>query len=511
MTYSNFTLVSIEVKRVQTFIFAVPRLKAMLGANALLGETLRHGLTQLAEKYGCQGVSGLKASADVSDDPLTDDQPDQRFAQGILARDGGRFKCLFSEPAKAQEFAQAAAGLLSTKLPGVLFDICVGEQEEALQPGPSETHLKELPVLQICQRTGQGMASKSKDSLWVSPMVDHLEEAAGKFREGKTRDIVSLMRQALRLNAESGWQVPEDLSDLCASGYLALIHADGNGVGERYKNWRSRCESKDSLQQEAHGEQFFHSMRVAVRKAVVAALEKTFPVKGGKRPYEVLMLGGDDLLLACSTERAMDFACAYGEALSESDLCDGKPLTVGIGVAIAKAAYPIHRMHELAEALAGSAKRLYRALPEEEKCSVIDWQVVTQSWFGDLEAVRRQAELRRYTVNGQSETLILSARPYRLLGDQGLAKELTQIQQQAADHETEAQGAARSALRSLRQAFEAGRLSGERAFEELKHNNGAFFGDTEAWEELEQNRYLTRVLDRVGLMEISRLGSSHND
>jgi hypothetical protein len=34
----------IELKRVQTFIFEVPRLKAMLGANALIGETMRHTL-----------------------------------------------------------------------------------------------------------------------------------------------------------------------------------------------------------------------------------------------------------------------------------------------------------------------------------------------------------------------------------------------------------------------------------------------------------------------------------
>ena len=36
--------VHIEFSRVQTWLFAVPRLRAMVGANALLGETLRVAL-----------------------------------------------------------------------------------------------------------------------------------------------------------------------------------------------------------------------------------------------------------------------------------------------------------------------------------------------------------------------------------------------------------------------------------------------------------------------------------
>jgi hypothetical protein len=40
--------VHIEFQRVQTWLFAVPRLRAMVGANTLLGETLRVKLPDLA-------------------------------------------------------------------------------------------------------------------------------------------------------------------------------------------------------------------------------------------------------------------------------------------------------------------------------------------------------------------------------------------------------------------------------------------------------------------------------
>ena len=41
--------VHIEFQRVQTWLFAVPRLRAMVGANALLGEVLRVRLPDLAQ------------------------------------------------------------------------------------------------------------------------------------------------------------------------------------------------------------------------------------------------------------------------------------------------------------------------------------------------------------------------------------------------------------------------------------------------------------------------------
>jgi hypothetical protein len=48
----DVTKVHIEFQRVQTWLFAVPRLRAMVGTNALLGETLRAGLPNLARETG---------------------------------------------------------------------------------------------------------------------------------------------------------------------------------------------------------------------------------------------------------------------------------------------------------------------------------------------------------------------------------------------------------------------------------------------------------------------------
>jgi hypothetical protein len=521
---------SLELKRVQTFIFEVPRLKAMLGANALVGQTMRHELPLL---LGQQQGASCPWPAEIAlcdlDDPLDraatdpDDRDDPRalYERGILARDGGHFSVLFDDEPAARHFLEQAEAVLVERLPGVLYEARIDPfpEPQAAQPQvrhPHETALLDLPVLQVCQETGQGPASKhSTKGRWQSESVRHRLEWGGWFYDGHTQDIIGLLRAALYPDATLDWREPDDLAQLAAGGYLALIHADGNGIGKRYKTWRDQAQSSDEAVKEAHGEAFFHSMRVAVRRAVVAALGKTFTAPGGVRPYEILMLGGDDLLLACRADQALDFARIYAEELAQYRLADGQPLTVAIGVAIAQKTYPLHRLHELAEELASSAKRLYRALSEEEACSVIDWQVVTQSWFAGVEDARQQSERVQYHVKEQSETLLLTGRPYRVLGPVGLEALLAAAHQLDGGSDSEKK-AARSPLRALRAACEQGRLMAELAFARLPPNVRAVlaWGDGALWNNIAGEGapvYLNRALDLIGIREIARLGKPGHD
>ncbi len=528
MSNVSFRKVDISLKRVQTFIFEVPRLKAMLGANALVGETMRHALSKLAIDNDAVALDGTSAPVADPRDPLQPDDdfdrddPQALYGKGILTRDGGHFTAVFAQQSDAANFRSAAEALISRELPGVLFDIDERPLESSSregggrEPRVKEAHLLDLPVLQVCQETGHDVASEpSGKKTWAASSVKDRMLAGGKFGAGNSRDIIGLMQQQLGLKAAPGWQDPNDLNDLCAGQYLAVIHADGNGVGKRYLARKKQLPAgRPLIVQEAHGEAFFHSMRVAVRRAVVQALQTTFVVGKGVRPYEVLMLGGDDLLIACRADKALPFALAYAEALQGIPLVDNSPpLDVGIGVAIAKASYPFHRLHELAEALAASAKRLYRA--DNSLGSVIDWQVVTNSWFDDVAEARRSADFRRYTVdqmNHVEESVVLSRRPYPVLGEDGLQGLLASVERLKASEER-AESVARSPLRALRSAFEAGRRSGQMAFDRLDEEVRQILvggkGDS-PWTDV-GGHYLTRVLDIVGLREISRLGSGKND
>jgi len=481
--------VHIEYLRVQTWLFAVPRLRAMVGANALLGETLRVELPKLARDPGCDWVlspsSETYPAADPNDPLMGHDDPAADGKAGILARDGGHFEAQFTNGAEA--FAVAAARLLRSSLPRLRFRIFVDGEPLT----NSQVHLStELPVLAPCEWTGRGLASalveQGDERPAVALDVAHRHEAAKRTEDGTAVDVASLLSATTKLNT---LERAQELKELVGSGYLALIHADGNGVGS------------GAGQSDSERARFFHRSRVLLRRAVQKAINTHCP-DTGRAPLIPLMLGGDDLLLVARAEIALPFVvtlCAELETLQEDS--NGFKLTLGVGVVFAKHTIPIHRLHEVAEQLAASAKRRFRGLSSEgePKRSVVDWAVFSTAWVDDPEEVRRRDWLR----GSGNELRVLSQRPVDVLGEgridslQGLVRGAGQLAR-----------APRSQLRYLVEQLSRGRALSELAFAELPQEAKgplAEAGVKEPWRRA-GNASITALLDLVEIAEITRLG-----
>lgn len=480
--------VHIELLRVQSWLFATPRLRAMVGANALLGETLRHGLPRLAREAGRGWAlafsTGAYPAADAND-PLNDhDDPAADGKTGIISRDGGHFEAQFASGAEL--FADAAAQLLRSKLPGLRFRTSIDGQPRNL----SAVHLStELPVLAPCEWTGRGLASavvqQGGEHSSVSLDVAQRHAAAKRAEDGTAVDVASLLSHRTKLRA---LERPQDLEKLVGDGYLALIHADGNGVGSGV----GRADSERAT--------FFHRNRVLLRRAVQKAIDTHCPDEG-RAPLIPLMLGGDDLLLVTRAAIALPFVvtlCEELDALQKGG--NDFRLTVGVGVVFAKHSIPIHRLHEVAEQLASSAKRRFRGLADGgAKRSVVDWAVFSSAWVDDPEVVRRRDWLRG---TGQ-ELRVLSKRPVDVLGDGGL-----NTLQGLVRGAQELSLAPRSQLRYLVEQLSRGRALSDLAFAELPREAKqplADAGVTELWGRT-GDTWTTSVLDLVEIYEIERLG-----
>jgi hypothetical protein len=482
--------VHIEFSRVQTWLFAVPRLRAMVGANALLGETLRVALPKLARgtERGWMLAPNHEAypSADESD-PLRDhDDPAADAETGILSRDGGHFEAQFASGAEI--FADAAGQLLRSNLPDLRFRISLDGEPRT----KSQVHLStELPVLAPCEWTGRGLASaiveQGDERPAVSLDVAQRHEAARRSEDGSAVDVASLLSAKTKLQKLDRAQ---ELKELVGNGYLALIHADGNGVGSGLG--KDKCDSEHAA--------FFHKNRVLLRRAVKKAIDEHCP-DTGPAPLIPLMLGGDDLLLVARAEIALPFVVTLCTELDELQKdSSGFILTLGVGAVFAKHTIPIHRLHEVAEQLASSAKRRFRGLKDDEaKHSVVDWAVFSTAWVDDPEAVRRRDWLR-----GSGDDLrVLSQRPVDVLGEtrldalQGLVRGAGQIAR-----------APRSQLRYLVEQLSRGRALSELAFAELPQEAKgplAEAGVKEPWRRA-GNAWITALLDLVEIAEIGRLG-----
>jgi hypothetical protein len=490
----EMTRIHIELQRVQTWLFSVPRLRAMVGANALLGETLRVSLPKLARTTGTWTLAPSVEAYPAADahDPLKDhDDPATDARDGILSRDGGHFEAQFASG--AEEFAEEAAMLLRRELPGLRFRVSVdGVARNATGVDIST----ELPVLAPCEWTGRGLASaiveQGDERASVSLDVARRHEGAKRTEDGTAADLASLLSTTTKLK---GLKRAQELKDLVGSGYLALIHADGNGVGSGAGG------------SEVERARFFHRNRVLLRRALREAIETA--CEGEKQAALIpLMLGGDDLLVVCRAETALPFVVTLCDALAtlQREGTSSFELTLGVGIVFAKHTIPIHRLHEVAEQLASSAKRRFRGFePDEPRRSVVDWAVYSTAWVDDPEEIRRRDWLRD---SGQ-DLRVLSQRPVDVLGQglgslQGLVEGAKKLER-----------APRSQLRYLVEQLPLGRALSDLAFAELSKEARTALnevGVTGPWRRAaNEGPWITELLDLVEIAEIARLGRNAVD
>ena len=522
-------LVKIEFKRVQEFLFAVPRLRNMIGANVMLGEMIRSKLPKLAQDCGSYRdlpQDGLQNAATISnDDPLTSceiedhlkDDPVAMYKLGILSRDGGHFTSVFPDKESATQFSSASEKTLSEKLPGLRFEIIVkriadhtSDENDRPVPTVSQRSLIDLPVFQVCEESGNGPASFLGEGRPYSGHASSTKLKAKKFRDGLTEDIVGLLRHKLPLNELSA---PQDFHDLCSKDYLAVVYADGNQFGNRFKLWKQsqKLENNPFLLKETIGEKFWHSCRVSMRRSLIDSLNATFKNYNGEiQPYQILMLGGDDLLLVCQAKYALRFAVELSKCLEKQNLSDGEPLTVGVGIAIASPNYPFYALQRLAEELGKSSKKLYARLPSGEKTSVVDWLVCTSSWSENPDEFRTLHFMKKYRVGDCEETLALSSRPYKILGKdvnclEGLLQKAADLNKRGSDAES---GAARSQLRFMVSQLDRGRSWSELCFKELPENCKESLRIKNLWDESGPNKWKTVLFDLVDVSEIEHLGTN---
>jgi hypothetical protein len=430
-------LVKMEFKRIQTFLFEGTQLATCVGANVLLGELGRFTIPQIAVKLVNSFIkekpdgnwkewdnvikelekfqSYKNSIAILKDDPLhlpnsnnksdflNYDDPLQNYMNYIMSRDGGHFNFVFPTKELAKTFIKHAESEI-TKLPDLLTefqlhkieyknDCWSGEKEkentnflknylnETSQSTIGATHLpfslfkggKEAPGKPASVPNVE-FKPETKHKFSISTQAKR--EKHQKFKKNQPKDILGLIKNKLPPMSRKLL-----FEQIAASGKLAVIHADGNNIGKRSKEFfeKKQNNTDDFFQKEFTRELFFYQMRSSVRISLKNSLNKTFKQKSSPNNYHLLMLGGDDLLLVCDALKAFEFVINYEKEIQNTKLLDDKKLTNGIGIAIAHKKYPFYHLHDIVEDLAKQAKTWKRGLGVSENFSVVDWIITTES------------------------------------------------------------------------------------------------------------------------------------
>jgi len=245
--------------------------------------------------------------------------------------------------------------------------------------------------------------------------------------------------------------------------WLAVIHADGNGLGEIFLNFgeHAGCERADQNRDYlAKFRRFSLALDICTEKAFLQALQKMNARDANvwfKRLILPLVLGGDDMTIVCDGKCALQFTRDFlhcfedetgksqrifedGSELADYDLNEivpelakealGRPrLSACAGVAIIKPHYPFSAAYDLAEDLIRSAKTVKSLVMNPSSkdgersapwpCSALDFHVLYDSAASELD------EIRGRKVKGQVQGKLIKddgrtrlyARPYVISAD----------------------------------------------------------------------------------------------
>lgn len=424
----------IDVRRIQDYIFHVPRLKYMLGANSKIGELFEQTLPNLMGNPEC-----LLSLEDLDPDV------NALFQINIISSSGGHFEAVFPDQQKMMALFTSFTNHISLELP----DLEWSASHRVFDPGISWGEFKKLdvkpledasgvlfpdsPYFQLCANDGVSTAlgyDREKQYDREQPVaLGHksklMLEQADKFYELSSVD--GLARFLLDAGVTSG-KLADTLEQLSARGrslkknMLAYIRLDGNGTGERYRELSKKLEGQNALTAFAAIEKFWHSNRQAIRSALTEVLTGKLLEGYGKglRPYLLLMLGGDDLFLVCVPEIALDLVAELASKLADS-------CPVSAGVAFTKTNYPIGLASRLAESCLESAKAASYRQDPNLKPAYIDWHVHFDSVYQDIEDIRRRSYMLEYPEEGGAVVELLTARPYPCVELCGLLKEVKKV------------------------------------------------------------------------------------
>ena len=283
-------------------------------------------------------------------------------------------------------------------------------------PSP-QLRFQRLPFVAEC--ASSGLPAHGKDR--KAPEEDVVSEpvcAKRRFHEaGKRRLHAWLGEGALAENIDNIDQLMRE-----AEGrWIAVIHADGNGLGEIFLDFLKKGKAENARDYIAKYQQFSLALDVCTINAARMALKEVFAEYAhgeegqhgkAKLPFIPLIIGGDDLTVICDGAHAVPFAAKFLQYFEEETqrhtgitTISPNGLTAAAGIAIVKPHFPFFRAYELAESLLKSAKQVKRKAGKKGKgASALHYHVHFDSSGADWGRIRQQLDV--------GDEAILSMQPW---------------------------------------------------------------------------------------------------
>lgn len=403
-------IISLDSNKIKEYIFSTKHLKEIRGASSLLDQLNRQETERLikeidstAQKIYANGGSAMFLVDEVKADSCIQAVQHYYCTQTITGSISGTTHSYppcaqFSDWIKTLNYklrmVKDAHTSVITPVTHPLLRFCdsCGDEYAQYYSGENDTviclscHKKREKDKEIKKKIKQILDQKL--ILPVENRHDVWERLLPELMESPEYDAISKDR-------------PEDFSTIgelsSPKGYMGLIYADGDSMGDKLE----RLNSIDKIKE------FSETIDDAIFKAVLHAIQTHLKPKEGYFPFDILMLGGDDLVMVTTAEQAISTAITVMEKFKEfteplaNKLFKEEGLSLSVGVVIAHAKFPIRHFLKLSENLIKSAKKKGKGK--------IHFQVISASNSMDFET---EFKPRKVIENKKTIEYYPSLRPY---------------------------------------------------------------------------------------------------
>jgi hypothetical protein len=188
---------------------------------------------------------------------------------------------------------------------------------------------------------------------------------------------------------------------------VALLYADGDGIGEKLQ----------SLSTMDDYETFSNALVDSTYHAVCQTINSAGLTVQGKCNWEIITIGGDDILILIPASHALDFAIQLSKNFTgQMQKRKYSDTHMSVGFTVGKVKTPIRLLYEGARAALKNAKR--RAKEVNEAC--IDWHNIIKEGHPGVDG-----QTPRTTQFSRSE--FITGRPYSISDAAKLQASVTQI------------------------------------------------------------------------------------
>lgn len=436
----------LEAKKVQSFIFKVPILKYMIGANSALGEFFNYDLVELKKRSESLDESKIKKITEIFSEVYGKieicpyDNVFENTKAGVFSASGGHFETIFSKKENLIKFYENVIEKAHQKIPGIMlkFELhCIYFEDEnnfkddsnyvrakleKIEKNKTE-NIVNNPYFEICKKDGMNhikISNENNEEKESSENIKKIYKQREKFINLEGKEILCNFYKENIEQFKKNLNIGE-FSALCSkkdknkkNNYYALIAMDGNSMGKRFNekleeikpgessNVRS-CKDIKEIKNLIKIEKFWYESRKNIREALKYSIKE---IKN-KFNFIILMMGGDDILIAIEPKYAFDFVKKFNEYFSEFE----DKITFSSGIAFINHNYPFNYAHEIAEECLSSAKTRLKNIKNKNNITSIDWHINYDTYKRPLNEIRNK-DYVLYYENEENHLDILSGRPY---------------------------------------------------------------------------------------------------